>query len=237
MPFSLLLLFFITIVRAHKLTSTSLEREFSEKNLQKINHFQQLIREWTDKLNGNQIKQMDSLIKSMLVTECQISEKYSKNEIVLGAEHGCQSLPKGEILSDGTELVEKVTMAFQTDGQNLIESLKRKEFEAKNAVDGGTLAEILPLTKVGNILRMLEAKMSAGPAKEAVQNVLAHNSVVMPSAMVQLVMNLWLLVFNREKGNADYMLQRQQIQQSRLQSFKCCSSSVPGTQNLKICWV
>ncbi|KAI3413322.1 hypothetical protein GPALN_010819 [Globodera pallida] len=154
----------------------------------------------------------------------------SNNKIMLGAEgHGCQSLLKGESLSDGTELVEKVTLAFQTGGQKLIENLKRKEMEAKIAVNGGgTLAEILPLTKVDNILRMLEAKMSAGPAKDAVQNLLAQNSAVMPSDMVQLVMNLWLIVFNREEGNADHMLQRQQIQQSLLQSFKCCSSSVPA---------
>uniref|UniRef100_A0A914H4I2 Uncharacterized protein n=1 Tax=Globodera rostochiensis TaxID=31243 RepID=A0A914H4I2_GLORO len=144
-------------------------------------------------------KQADSQIESMLLEECQFVKNHGKiakfvvkNAIMLGAEHGCQSLLKGELFSDGTELVEKVTLAFQTGDQKLIENLKRKEIGAKIAVDGGgTLAEILPLTKVGNILRMLEAKMSAGPAKDAVQNLLAQNSVVMPSDMVQLVMNLW----------------------------------------------
>ncbi|KAI3413328.1 hypothetical protein GPALN_010824 [Globodera pallida] len=176
----------------------SLGNDFSSgQNLSKIDHIQQLIQkeegtDWT--------KESDSKIESMLLEECQFVKNHGKiakfvlnNVIMLGAEgHGCQSLLKGELFSDGTELVEKVTLAFQTGGQKLIENLKRKEIEAKIAVNGGgTLAEILPPTKVDNILRMLEAKMSVGPAKDAVQNLLAQNSGVMPSDMVQLVMNLW----------------------------------------------
>ncbi|KAL3084707.1 hypothetical protein niasHT_031592 [Heterodera trifolii] len=151
----------------------------------------------------------------MLLAECKImksAQKTVKNksddsaEIYLEVYKHCEALKKGQILANGIpeQFAKKIEKTLQKYGQKLVEFFKKRENEAKITVDGkcGTIADILAradkhpklrqIVKMFDILRKWVGKMSAGPAKEAIQNVLlASHSVPMPSDMVQLFIQLW----------------------------------------------
>ncbi|KAL3088019.1 hypothetical protein niasHS_009305 [Heterodera schachtii] len=127
-------------------------------------------------------------------------------EINFEVDRHCEALKKGQLLDNGIseQFANKVEKALQKHGQKLVEFFKKREIEAKITVDGkcGTIADILAradehpklrqIVKMFNILRKWVGKMSAGPDKEAIQNVLlASQTVPMPSGMVQLVIQLW----------------------------------------------
>ncbi|KAL3084709.1 hypothetical protein niasHT_031594 [Heterodera trifolii] len=140
------------------------------------------------------------------------AEKTVKNksddsvEIYSEIDKHCEALKKGQLLANGIseEFANKVEKALQKHGKKLVKFFKKRENEAKITVDGkcGTIADILAradkhpklrqIVKMFDILRKWVGKMSAGPAKEAIQRVLlASHSVPMPSDMVQLVIQFW----------------------------------------------
>uniref|UniRef100_A0A914ICC8 Uncharacterized protein n=1 Tax=Globodera rostochiensis TaxID=31243 RepID=A0A914ICC8_GLORO len=185
--------------------------------------------------NGDWSVKLESLLKSMLVTECQMLAQNSKNDLndaplVVEEEvkRGCKSLLKGQQLSvDGPKIVGTVTLACQTDGQQMVADLKQWEIDTKkitvfdglqSAVAEGILPQANEHSKkllqqfvtLINFLGVVENKMSAGLAKDAIHAVLTQKSL--PSEMMQLVIQLWLKVFNGGEHQTEAVQQKQQHQ-------------------------
>ncbi|KAI3413329.1 hypothetical protein GPALN_010825 [Globodera pallida] len=148
----------------------------------------------------------------LLLEECKMVEsveipaKISDNQLKLEVDRNCAALKSGKLLNNKSVITDKMALALQTDGQKMVAHLKRIENEKQITLDGmhGTLVEIFSQAQehteskklqlfvvLFKILRQKIVEMSAGPAKNAIQTVLAQNSVAMPSEMLQLAFQFW----------------------------------------------